>query len=731
MTDRSSGKVNTVPVLLPYVFAGTYTYFPPCDEPVQCGDYVQVPFGPGKVIGVVWDNLKDAQSFPEPKRIRTITQRLPMRAMPEVTRRFIDWVAAYTITSPGHVLRMAMSVPNALYEDYSAFGIQLSRSFDFKKSIRTPARHRVYTIMADDQVRSFLNLMQEANCTSKVIHGLIDEGVLEHIPLLSSDTTAHWQKSSVTLSTAQAEVVKDLDIILKKGEYRTILLDGVTGSGKTEVYFEAVRTCLEAGHQVLILVPEIALSSLFCDRFLSHFGVKPGQWHSHLTKKQRRETWYAIATGIIRVVIGARSALFLPYPDLGLIVIDEEHDDSFKQEDGVIYHARDMGVVRASLGNIPIILVSATPAIETIVNVIHKRYRRLSLPTRHGGAHLPTIELIDLRRNTLKPHYWISIPLQEAIVKTLARGEQVMLFLNRRGYAPLTICRGCGHRFHCPECSVWLVEHKFKEILLCHYCDYTMSIPERCPHCHQHGLFMACGPGVERIDEEVTHLFPNARRTILTSDTLCHPKTIVRLFSDIHNGMVDILTGTQIMAKGYHFPKLTLVGVIDGDLGLNGGDLRAAERTYQILHQLSGRAGRDIHIGQAFIQTFSPHHAVMQALASGNRDQFLNLEIEMRRHFQMPPFTRLVAIIVAGTDPESVDRVAHDLGCHAPRDERITVWGPAPAPLALLRNHHRRRLLLKAPRTLWIQKIITDWIQSVKVPRSVRVSIDVDPYRFL
>ncbi len=539
-----------------------------------------------------------------------------------------------------------------------------------------------------------------------------------------------WRVNGPTLSMAQRAAADALAGAVDKG-FSVTLLDGVTGSGKTEVYFEAIAAALAAGRQALVLVPEIALTAQWLERFERRFGARPVEWHSDLTGTQRRAAWRAIAAGRAKVVVGARSALYLPYAALGLIVVDEEHDSSFKQEDGVIYNARDMAVVRGRVEGFPVALVSATPSLETMVNVERGRYARLALPERHAGAALPEIGVIDMRAELAAGRQsWISPTLRDALALALASGEQAMLFLNRRGYAPLTLCRACGHRLECPNCSAWLVEHRLEGRLQCHHCGFTTSPPDVCPECKAEGRFAPCGPGVERLAEELAATFPQARAAIMASDTLTGPHAAAELVRRMDRHEIDVLIGTQVMAKGHHFPMLTLVGVIDADLGLAGGDLRAAERTFQLLSQVAGRAGRAERPGKVWLQTFLPEHPVMRALVSGRREAFYEAESAQRRDHDMPPFGRLAALIVSGRAAAAVDALAAALGRAAPHGNGVEVLGPAPAPLALLRGQHRRRLLLKAGREVDVQATLRGWLSRVTPRGGARIQVDVDPYSF-
>ena len=722
-----------VRVLLPLPLAGAYDYAVPADRAVAPGDFVVAPLGRTSVAGVVWDGAPDG-TVPDAK-LRALEAALDAPPMPAAMRRFIDWVASYTVSPPGAVLRMAMSVSAALEPPTPVIAYRLSAQGAAALVPRqlTPGRRRVLTVLEHGQALAPRDLAGEAGVSPAVVRGLLDAGALEAVALPEAGPPIQpdWRHPGPTLSPDQRRAADALVDDVERARFAVTLLEGVTGSGKTEVYFEALAAALAAGRQALVLLPEIALSVQWLERFARRFGVRPALWHSDLTATQRRATWRQIARGDVSVVVGARSALFLPLSRLGLIVVDEEHDSSYKQEEGVIYHARDMAVVRARLAEAPIALVSATPSLESLTNAAQGRYRRLHLPDRHAGASLPAVAAIDLRRDPPPRGRWLTPPLVEALGATLARGEQAMLFLNRRGYAPLTLCRGCGHRLHCPHCATWLVEHRLVGRLICHHCGHGERLPETCPQCGAAGAFVPCGPGVERLSDEVGALFPTARRAIMASDMLIGPSAAEELVGRMDRRDIDILIGTQMMAKGHHFPHLTLVGVVDADLGLAGGDLRAGERTYQLLHQVAGRAGRAEHPGRVLLQTASPEHPVIEALASGDAAGFLETESAERKAHGMPPFGRLAALIVSASDGDLADRIARALGRAAPHGPGVAVLGPAPAPLSLLRGRHRRRLLLKAARDVAVQPLLHAWLAKVKLPGSVRVHVDVDPYSFL
>jgi len=726
-------------VLLPLPLAGAYDYRVPAGFDAQPGDFVVVPLGRREITGVVWG---PASYEVGAEKLKNIIGLLDVPPMPDGLRALVDWVANYTISPPGAVLRMAMSVPSALEPPRTSTAYIRAETdptgTDDSRIRLTPARRRVLATVAEGPPRPAAGLAREAGVSPGVVRAMADAGLLRTVALAEEPNlpAPDWRRRGPDLSPDQRDAVAALVADVRGAPtgaagFSVTLLDGVTGAGKTEVYFEAIAAALGMGRQALVLVPEIALTAQWLKRFEDRFGAAPLEWHSDLTGAERRLGWRAVAAGTATVVVGARSALFLPFPDLGLIVVDEEHDGSFKQEDGVIYNARDMAVVRARLGGFPAVLASATPSLETLTNVEAGRYRRLHLPERHGGAALPQIELVDMRAQTMDRQSWLSPALQAAISETLAAGEQAMLFLNRRGYAPLTLCRHCGERLRCPNCTAWLVEHRLRGRLECHHCGYGIDPPETCPECGAADSMAPCGPGVERLAEEVATRFPQARMEIMASDTVQGPAAAASLVHRMQNHEIDILIGTQIMAKGHHFPLLTLVGVIDADLGLSGGDLRAAERSYQMLHQVSGRAGRAEHAGRVLVQSFQPDHPVMQALASGDRDRFLAAEADERRHHGMPPFGRLAALIVSGPDARRAADTAAALGRVRPSGEGITVLGPAPAPLAVLRGRHRHRLLLKARRDVNVQAVLRDWLGRVRVPGGVRIAVDVDPYSFV
>ncbi|MDI2113713.1 primosomal protein N' [Commensalibacter nepenthis] len=733
-----------LPVLLTYPFKEPFYYQLPLEleyETLLPGTIVMVPLANREEIGVIWEKhiLPKGIALPESepkkiKKIKPILSVLPIPPLPSILLEFIDWVAAYTLSPSGLVLAIALR------------GIQTYASTNTPKTgwilsdiqtntLRmTPAREKIIQFLKDKETPFTTGFLIDAlQVSSSVIQGLAKLGVLEerllphHSPFLEPNPSFHIP----LLSDEQQEAADFLSNKVEDKKFSVTLLQGVTGSGKTEVYMQAIATCIKQNHQVLILLPEIALSSQWVERFEKRFGVKPALWHSDLTNKQRKLTWQAVINNEVSVLVGARSALFLPFTHLGLIIIDEEHETSFKQEEGIIYHARDMAIVRARLSNCPVVLVSATPSLETLTNAYHGKYHHLTLTARHGGALMPDVQIIDLRATPPHRGLFLSPPLITATQQRLGKGEQVLFFLNRRGYAPLTLCRACGHRLECPHCSAWLVEHRSTQRLVCHHCEYFIPIPKECPHCAAPDSMVPIGPGIERITEEARATFPDAKILVMSSDNLTSPKATAEAIRQIDQKEVNLIIGTQIVAKGWHFPFLTLVGVIDADLGLSGADLRASEKTLQLLHQVGGRAGRAQSTGIVMLQSYLADHPVMETLVKGDFNEFMLQEAAERQMGFWPPYGRLAAIIVSADTNDEAMQIAYELGQNAPQMEGVIVLGPAPAPLALLRNRYRQRLLLRTQKHIAIQPILHQWLSSVKAKKSVKIDIDIDPISFL
>ncbi len=726
-----------VGVLLPLPFNKIFDYR--IDEDAQPGEMVRVSFGKEVLVGIIWKTGKEADI--DLSKIKPVIEKLSFPPLSPQLMKFITFVAAYNMSFLGLVLKMVLSVKGVFDDPKTTVLYKLSgKTLAEAKLKNSDARWRVIDLLKHYPYTR-AEIGRGAKVGQPVIKSLIDAGVLvpELVKIKRDFPLPDVNFAKVDLTAEQQNAA---DILCAKTGcgFSVTLLDGITGSGKTEVYFEAVAKTLAAGHQVLIMVPEIALTSQWLTRFAKRFGVKPACWHSGLGNRERIDTWLGIIENRAKVIIGARSALFLPYADLGLIVIDESHDQSFKQEDVVNYQARDMAVVRAKMEQFPVILSTATPDLETIYNVENGKYDVVRLTSRFASAVLPEIKIIDLKKdkpqkfakdNGIMSIGWLAPSLVEALKNNFEKSEQSILFLNRRGYAPFTICRDCGHRFQCPNCTSWLTEHRRTKSLICHHCGYSVPIPASCPECGSQEGLAACGPGVERIAEEVIMRFPDARIDILSSDITPTLSDISKVITRMENHETDILIGTQILAKGHHFPSLTLVGIVDADLGLMGSDLRAAERTYQLLSQVSGRAGRGSKKGTVYLQTLYPDNAVLKALLSNRREDFIELEQQSRRLLRLPPYGKLAAVIITGQNQSVTERTAVSLGKCAPNTDTITTLGPAPAPVFMLRGKYRYRLLLKTPRNVNIQEILRTWLKQINLPNNVRVQIDIDPYSFM
>ena len=730
---------SIISVLVPVAVAVPYTYR--ASAGCQPGAIVSVPLGTREVVGVVWDDPPDLSVGHN--RLRSINGMVDAPPLTAEIRRFVDWVADYTLTSRGMVLRMVLRAPGALEAEAPVPGVRLAGE---PPERMTPARQRVLAILQEawsaegatgkqtNPAWTKSGLAAAAGVSPGVVQGLMDAGTLEPVMMPARPVALPPDPDyGVTeLSVEQAAAADRLRKTATAGGSSVTLIDGVTGSGKTEVYFEAVAAVVTAGKQVLILLPEISLTADFLERFGLRFGTRPAEWHSEVAPRARERVWRGVAAGSLQVVVGARSALFLPFADLGLIVVDEEHDLAYKQEERAFYSARDMAVVRGHLAGFPVVLSSATPSIESRVNADAGRYTRIVLSDRYKAAPLPDIEAIDLRHEQPEKGRFLSPPLVRAVGETLEQKQQALLFLNRRGYAPLTLCRTCGHRFQCPNCSTWLVEHRFRGVLLCHHCGHSEKRPEACPSCGDSESLVPIGPGVERLSEEVASRFPQARTIVMSSDLAGGIDRLRLELSSIAKGEVDIVIGTQLVAKGHNFPFLRLVGVVDADLGLAHGDLRAAERTFQLLSQVTGRAGRMGGASRALLQTYAPDHPVITAIVSGDREAFYEKEIAERRAAGLPPFGRLAAIVISGMERAEAQGYASAFRRAAPDDPAISVLGPAEAPLAVVRGRHRWRLLVQASRGLNIQAYIRKWLEAAPRPRaSLRVQVDIDPQSFL
>lgn len=717
-------------ILFPIALPEPFDYAVPEGMTVEAGSYVMAPLGKTVRTGIVWEVV--GNEVGEGRTLKAVERVYETPPMSAAMRKFIAFTARYTVAAPGAVLAMALRARGGLNASPRETVYHLTGNTSDRM---TPAREK-----ALDAARALCPcgasvIASEAGVSNAVVSGLAKAGALEarRVDVDQPFALPNGLMPGKALTPEQGEAADVLRKALAFPGFAPFLLDGVTGSGKTEVYFEAIAQALEAdpAGQILVLLPEIALTQAVLDRFSERFGAPPAPWHSGLSEKERRRSWREAAHGRARIVIGARSALFLPYQKLSLIIVDEEHDGSYKQEDGIIYHARDLAVMRAKLEEGGVILASATPALETAVNAEAGRYQVLKLAARPGAARLPDVELVDLKTQGPERGKWLSPKLADAMRDRLANGEQSLLFLNRRGYAPLVICKSCGERLKSPGTDSWLTEHRYTGRLVCHVTGYSIPKPDNCPLCGAADSLMGVGPGVERVAEEARVLLPDARVEIFSSDTAMGGEATRGLVARMEAGEIDVLVGTQIVAKGHNFPKLTLVGVIDADTGMKGGDLRAGERTYQLLSQVAGRAGRADKPGTALIQTFAPESPAMQALAAGDRDGFLAIERDNREMVGMPPFGRLAALIVSAPSEEGVEAFCKEIAAQAPHGEGVDVFGPAAPPLAIVRGRHRRRFLVQAGKDVNLSAYMATWRAVMKVPSAVRVAVDIDPYSFM
>jgi primosomal protein N' (replication factor Y) len=694
------------------------------------GAFVEVPLGPRKVMGVVW---AEGQGDFDHAKIRSVMRVLDVAPMAEEMRVFIDRAAAYTLTPLPAMLRLATRAPGlgdapSMRKVYRLGGREPDRMTD--------ARRKVMQVLRDYGGLSFTlgEVAEMAGVGTSVVKGLVKQGAVfeEDAPRDTPYPRLDPDYGGKALSEDQTRAAEVLRGAVASGQYGTTLLKGVTGSGKTEVYLEAVAACLRAGRQALVLLPEIALTGEFIDRVEARFGMKPAEWHSGVTMTERRRCWKMVGQGDAQLVVGARSALFLPYRDLGLVVVDEEHDTSYKQEDGVLYNARDMAVLRSAGCGAQVVLASATPSLESWANVEAGKYRRLNLTSRFGAAVMPSMGAIDMRNEDLPGGKWVSPTLRDAIAQRLEKGEQSLIFLNRRGFAPITLCRACGHQIGCDHCDARMVEHRFLKRLMCHQCGETKPMPTVCPHCEAEDRLSAVGPGVERMGEEVTELFPDARVAVLSSDLYGSARAMKAHIEEIAQGGTDIIIGTQLVAKGHNFPNLTLVGVIDADLGLQGSDLRAAERTFQLMRQVAGRAGRAEVPGEALLQTYQPEHAVIRAILGGDEEAFWAAEAAERKAAGVPPYGRMAGIVLSSPNVQEVFDLGGEMARRDAPLRRIgaQVFGPAPAPIARIRGRHRVRLLVKADKSVPLQQALTEWVGQFRLPTNLRLAIDIDPQSF-
>ena len=740
-------KSNEVAVLVSGPFNEPFDYTVESKKDGVCvGQVVLVPFGKRKNVGIIVG--EGTRTIPEEK-LKRIEEIYEINPIPQPSIELIYFLANWYCAYKGLVLKMVLSPVEAITSTeykkvYKSKFLDNDEIEEINKHKITSKRKLILDFLFKSKQAVFQEDLIDNTGVSKSIlkdmtkKNLIVEELVKK-QAYSNLKVPNYNKIKFEinklLNSEQKNAVEKINVSIKKKKPDCFLLDGVPGSGKTETYFQTVKTCLDEGKQILILLPEISLTPDWEKRFHQSFSFAPLVWHSGITKTKKKQIWLSALNSSAGVIVGARSALMLPILNLGLIIVDEEHDPAFKQEEGVRYNARDMAIYKAIRSSVPIVLASATPSLETYHNMKIGKYIHLTLPKRATGAALPDIKLIDLKANTPERGKWISSVLTNEIKSKLDNREQSLLFLNRRGYAPLTICNSCGNKIKCVNCETWLVEHRSQNTLVCHHCGYTKRISNTCDICGAEGQIKACGPGVERIEEEINQLFPEAKLTVLSSDTMKSQKTLVKTLEKIKNNKVDIIIGTQMIAKGHDFPDLKLVGIIDSDVGLSGGDLRASERSFQLLQQVSGRSGRhsidEQDKGVVFLQTYDNENPIIRAIAKNNRDDFFEKELSSRKNANMPPFGRLAAIILSSKYERKLDGFASELLRVAPLFKNVKIFGPAPAPLYFLRGKYRRRFLIKSDKTVNIQDVLLNWTNKIKTPHNVKLTIDIDPFSFM
>ncbi len=705
-------------------------------EPADIGTFVRVHVMNRPCIGVIWgigdSNLPAAKI----KNISSVfSHKLNVSDL-----QWIGRMSEWTLIPMGMVLRLIVNIPDAFcpprMEPLYAYNSDVSCRM-------TQNRQAVADAYSsnDNDAMTISDIQNIARVSNAVVRSMIKNETLIPVgeqPKQKNATLITYNDcGNIKLNNQQQAAADTIGQSVQAGGFSVHLLDGITGSGKTQVYFDSAWRAYSMGRSVLLMMPEIALTAQFMSRFKNRFGENPVVWHSNLTAARRREIWHGVLDGTIKMVVGTRSALFLPWQDLGLIVIDEEHDTSYKQEDMGNYHARDMAILRAKISGIPVVLASATPSAETLENVNLGKYQQLKLTSRFGGAQLPDISTIDLRENRPESYTvdeteqtgFLSQPLCDALAETLSAGHQAMLFINRRGFAPITQCKKCGWTSVCPECSVGMTYHKRIGKLLCHMCGRTMPMPKTCPDCG--GDVSMRGVGLEKIEQEVNVRFPNARTALVSSDIITSRQSLERLVNKIEQGEIDIIVGTQILAKGHHFPNLTLVGVIDADMGLFGTDFRAAEHTFQQLFQVAGRAGRGEYAGRVLLQTYQPEHPVLTAICASNRDSFMQTDMMGRKMANMPPYGQLIAVIVEGQRESVLQSYCNALRDAIPNLKGAKIMGPITAQIYQIRNWYRMRFLVAGSRNANLQPVVLHWLESVKQPVNIRVKIDVNPMNFM
>ena len=723
-----------------------FEYLPGEYSSAKIGQIVKIPFGKK---GLIWGIIKSKKSFSEIKnfKLKCIYQLSDTSPLSNEYLKFFDWVCAWTMTNPGKLAKMILPISSTLNKSNNEVVWSLNQTINSYKNINqlkqlfpslklTEKRKFIIDyLLSQKKEISTLELINNCNTSIATLKNMEKKHLISKLIVKKKKKEnlkqINYNFKKLNLNTDQNKASSYLIKKTNESNFSVTLIDGVTGSGKTEVYFQAVATALKLKKQILILLPEISLTTIWTKRFEENFGLPPAEWHSEVAQSKKSKTWHHTKMGYNKVVVGARSALFLPFLNLGLIIIDEEHDHSFKQEEGVLYNARDMALIRGKICNCPVILSSATPSVETWNNVQSKNYSVVKLPRRIGSSIMPKVNIVDMKNNSTSSNEWISEVLEKEMLNKLKQKQLILLFLNRRGYAPLKICKHCGYKIGCKSCQSWLVEHRRINSFICHQCGASEKVYNDCSKCGEKNCLTSCGPGVERLEEEVLTKFPDSKTSIISSDTLKDSKSFNQFLLDVETQKVNIIIGTQIISKGHNLKNLTLVGIIDADLSLSGGDLRASEKTFQLLQQVSGRAGRENKPGEVIIQTYDPENQAIQAIMDENRDEFLNMEIQERKGANMPPFGKLAAIILSSKNLNLLNIAANKLFNSFPNFKEIIILGPAPAPLSFIRGKHRVRFLIKSNREVNLQKIIKEWISKNKISPLVKLTIDIDPYSFL
>jgi len=718
-------KLKFLSVLLPINIDRPFTYS--SEEKLDIGTIVKVSFGKRELYGVVWEADK-IEKKPDNIKIKSIIEVVGEGKdyiLPKDMVYFIKWISDYYLMPLGLVLKASLKQQFFQKKSRASYVLKINPKHQAKI---TEKQKIVLEEFKQNKIIDKRSLITKTGISNSIISRMIKNEILieeeahENITKINLDTKIELNSDQLKASRALVKSTKNNEVVL---------LDGITGSGKTEVYLSAVNEILHQGDQVLILLPEITLTHDFVHNLKKRYKYQIAEWNSSLTENQRRNIWFGVLNKEIKLIIGARSSLFLPFKKLGLIIVDEEHDQSYKQEDGIIYNARDMAILKSKQLNIACILSTATPSVESYDNVLQNKFQRTSLKNRFHGTQLPSIKFIDMRKADKIKESFLPVEIVEDIKANYERGEQSLLFLNRRGYSPLSICSKCGVRVDCPNCDTWLVLHKNNSQYICHKCGHTEDTNKECKSCHSQNTIVPSGRGIERVDEEIARIFPEIKRMIFSSDYLNNPTDILSALEKIKNNEIGLIIGTQLVSKGYNFPNLTYVGVLDGDFGLELSDIRSAERTYQILNQVAGRAGRMKEDSVVKILTHMPEHPIIQSITNNQKEDFYNTELAIRKSAGMPPFSRLASIIISSSDKVLLLDYVRRLDKLKNTPKNIDVFGPIEAPLSKLRKKYRMRFLIRSPKNSHIQFYIERWLKTLKINPKIRVVVDVDPYNFL